>query len=97
MKKSFLFLLLYTSSLFSQPKLLSWNLENLGKSKSEGEITFIANTVKDFDIVALQEVVACDGGAQAVARLADELNYCLYFKKALKKKLRIGVNSGAIV
>lgn len=74
MKKIFLFLLFFTTSLFSQTKLLSWNIENLGNSKSNQEITFIANTIKDFDIVAIQEVVAGDGGAQAVARLADELN-----------------------
>ena len=59
---------------FSQTKLLSWNIENIGKSKSNQEITFIANTIKDFDIIAIQEVVAGDGGAQAVAKLADELN-----------------------
>ena len=59
---------------FSQTKLLSWNIENIGKSKSNQEISFIANTVKNFDIIAIQEVVAGDGGAQAVARLADELN-----------------------
>jgi endonuclease/exonuclease/phosphatase family metal-dependent hydrolase len=34
----------------------------------------MANTIKDFDIIAIQEVVAGYGGAQAVARLADELN-----------------------
>lgn len=71
---SILSFLLFTSPLFSQPKLLSWNLENFGDSKSNTEITFIANTLRDFDIVAIQEVVAGDGGAQAVARLADELN-----------------------
>jgi endonuclease/exonuclease/phosphatase family metal-dependent hydrolase len=53
---------------------VSWNIENLGKSKSAAEIAFIANTVKDFDIIAIQEVVAGYGGAQAVAKLADELN-----------------------
>lgn len=74
MTKKFFFLLFITTSLFSQPKLLSWNLENFGKSKSDIEITFIANTVKNFDIIALQEVVAGDGGAQTVAKLADELN-----------------------
>ena len=74
MTKIFLFLLLLSTSLFSQTKLLSWNLENLGKSKSNQEISFIANTVKEYDIIAIQEVVAGDGGAQAVARLADELN-----------------------
>lgn len=67
-------MLIITCISFSQVKLLSWNIENLGKSKSEANITFIANTIKDFDIVALQEVVAGDGGAQAVAKLADELN-----------------------
>lgn len=74
MKKAFLFLFLFTTSLFSQPKLLSWNLENFGKSKSNTEITFIANTIKNHDIIAIQEVVAGDGGAQTVAKLADELN-----------------------
>lgn len=69
-----LFLLLFTTTLFSQPKLLSWNIENFGKSKSNSEISFIANTITDYDIVAIQEVVAGDGGAQAVAKLADELN-----------------------
>lgn len=66
--------LLIISFSFSQVKLLSWNVENLGKSKSETNITFIANTLKDYDIIALQEVVAGDGGAQSVAKLADELN-----------------------
>ncbi|MGL2965884.1 endonuclease/exonuclease/phosphatase family protein [Flavobacterium sp. XGLA_31] len=61
-------------SLNAQIKTLSWNLENFGKSKSDATIAFIATTVKDYDIVALQEVVAGRGGAQAVARLADELN-----------------------
>ncbi len=61
-------------NLFSQIKTLSWNLENFGKSKTDETIAFIASTVKDYDIVALQEVVAGRGGAQAVARLADELN-----------------------
>lgn len=74
MKKVFLFLILFTTTLFCQTKLLSWNLENFGKSKSNFEISFIANTVKDFDIIAIQEVVAGYGGAQAVAKLCDELN-----------------------
>jgi putative component of membrane protein insertase Oxa1/YidC/SpoIIIJ protein YidD/endonuclease/exonuclease/phosphatase family metal-dependent hydrolase len=52
----------------------SWNIQNFGKSKSESEINFIANTIKDFDVVAIIEVVAGDGGAQAVAKLNDVLN-----------------------
>jgi endonuclease/exonuclease/phosphatase family metal-dependent hydrolase len=75
MKKiySLLFLLLCFIG-FSQTKLLSWNLENFGKSKSKETIIYIANTLRDYDIIAIQEVVAGYGGAQAVAKLADELN-----------------------
>ena len=69
-----IFFLLLTTSTFSQVKLLSWNVENLGSSKSEKDIVFIVKTIKDYDVVALQEIVAGDGGAQAVAKLADELN-----------------------
>lgn len=69
-----LLLLLISSIAFSQTKLLSWNLENFGKSKSEETINYIANSLKEYDIIAIQEVVAGYGGAQAVAKLADELN-----------------------
>jgi len=73
--KKILFLFLFvTCGLYSQVKLLSWNIENLGCSKSESEITFMAKTVKDYDVLAIQEVVAGDGGAQAVAKLAAALN-----------------------
>jgi endonuclease/exonuclease/phosphatase family metal-dependent hydrolase len=55
--------------------LLSWNLMDFGKTKSDTEIEFIANTVKNYDVVLIQEVVAKDpGGAQAVGRLGDALN-----------------------
>jgi deoxyribonuclease-1-like protein len=76
MKKPVIILLfLFTiKGLSAQIKIASWNLENLGKSKPEVVISFIANAIKDFDIIAIQEVVGGDGGAGAVARLADELN-----------------------
>ncbi|MGL2988272.1 endonuclease/exonuclease/phosphatase family protein [Flavobacterium sp. RSSA_27] len=70
----YILFLLLTSLSFAQIKLVSWNIENLGKSKSVNEVAFMAQTLKDFDLVAIQEVVAGDGGAQAVALLADELN-----------------------
>lgn len=73
-KINFLFLFLFSILSFSQVKILSWNVENLGKSKSDETIAYIAQTIKDYDVVALQEVVAGYGGAKAVARLADELN-----------------------
>ncbi len=55
-------------------KLLSWNIANLGKSKDDEEIGAMANVIKNFEVVAIQEVVAGPGGAQAVARLVDALN-----------------------
>ena len=74
MRKILLLILFITSPLFSQVKLISWNVENLGSSKSPSDLLYIVNILKDYDVVALQEVVAGDGGAQAVAKLADELN-----------------------
>ncbi len=74
----FIFSLLFiTFSFFanSQIKVCSWNLKDFGKTKSDTEIDFIAQTINKFDIVLIQEVVAKDpGGAQAVARLAIVLN-----------------------
>lgn len=55
-------------------RLASWNIANLGKSKDDSEIAYMAKVLKDFDVVAIQEVVAGEGGAEAVARLVDELN-----------------------
>lgn len=68
------FLLFFNSFLYSQTKLLSWNIENLGKSKSILEIALMAKTIQDYDIIAIQEVVAGYGGTQAVSLLANELN-----------------------
>jgi len=58
----------------AQPSLLSWNLSNLGHAKSDTTLLFIANQIKPYDIVALQEIVVNPSGAQAVAKLAEELN-----------------------
>src|SRR6266498_5222543 len=76
MKKNLTLLLFINTTyvLYAQITICSWNLENFGKSKNDSTINFIANTVKDYDVVAIQEVVAGDGGAQAVARLSDALN-----------------------
>ena len=65
--------------------ICSWNLMDFGKSKSDAEIEFIANTIKYYDIVLIQEVVAKDpGGAQAVGRLVEALN-----RKGAKWEYRI--------
>lgn len=65
--------LLFTPFL-AQISLCSWNIQNLGKSKPDSSIAFMAAQLKGFDVVAIVEVVAGNGGAQAVARLADALN-----------------------
>lgn len=72
--KIFILFLFFGSSLLAQVKLVSWNIQDLGRTKDKAEIAFMAETLRDFDIVAIQEVVAGYGGAQAVAKLADELN-----------------------
>ncbi len=75
MKKNLsLVLLLFTFLSFSQTKVLSWNIENFGKSKSDSHLNYIAKTVSNYDIIAIQEVVAKNGGAQTVAKLAALLN-----------------------
>ncbi len=59
----------------SQISICSWNLKDFGKTKSDSAIEFIANIVKVYDILSIQEVVAKDpGGAKAVARLLEALN-----------------------
>lgn len=56
-------------------KIVSWNIRHLGRTKTAEDIYQIANTLRNYDIVAIQEVVAKDpAGAQAVAKIADELN-----------------------
>ena len=70
-----LFLILSGFSAAAQAvTVCSWNIQNFGQSKSNEEISFIASTVKAFDIIAIQEVVAGLGGPPAVARLSDQLN-----------------------
>ncbi len=68
--------LFYIGSVSSQSlTVLSWNLKDFGQSRDDQEIELIAKELRNFDIVAIQEVVAKHpGGAKAVARLADQLN-----------------------
>lgn len=72
-----LLLLVCHFSVFSQKdeiSLISWNIKDFGKTKNSEELNKIAEIVKDADILAVQEVVAGYGGAQAVAKLTDILN-----------------------
>lgn len=63
------------SSKLGSLTLASWNIQELGITKSAEELKEIANILRNFDVVAIQEVVAKDpAGAQAIAKIADELN-----------------------
>lgn len=55
-------------------RLVTWNLYNFGRSKDDEEIAFIARQLRDYDVVAIQEVSTTAPGAQAVARLDAELD-----------------------
>jgi len=70
----FLFVLCFFQVSAQKIRVCSWNLKDFGQSKSEEEISFIANLVKSFDVLAIQEVVAGYGGPKAVIRLTEELN-----------------------
>jgi len=76
-KRFYLLILLIFAiqTLLANVSMCSWNLQDFGKTKNQAELEFIANTLKSYDVIAIQEVVAADpGGAQAVARLVDILN-----------------------
>lgn len=66
--------LIWCNLLVAQVKISSWNLQNFGKTKSEAEINFVADVLRTFDVVAIQEIVAGSGGTQAVVKLVHDLN-----------------------
>lgn len=70
----FLFLSFTVFSQKAEVKLVSWNIQDFGKTKNSKELEDIAEILRNADIIAIQEVVAGFGGAQAVAKLADILN-----------------------
>lgn len=59
----------------SELTIASWNIRDLGRTKSAEDIAKIAQIIRHIDLVAIQEVVAKDpAGAQAIAKIVDELN-----------------------
>jgi deoxyribonuclease-1-like protein len=74
MRLLFFILIFWTGGFFAQIHFVMWNIQDLGKSKNDSVITYIAKQLRDADLVGVVEVVAGNGGAQAVARLADALN-----------------------
>ncbi|MEM8527292.1 MAG: endonuclease/exonuclease/phosphatase family protein [Bacteroidota bacterium] len=79
MKKTTLSLLFIsiTVLLFAQDNLsiLTWNIKDLGRTKGAEEIEAMARIMRDYDLIAIQEVVAKDpAGAQKVAAISELLN-----------------------
>jgi endonuclease/exonuclease/phosphatase family metal-dependent hydrolase len=59
----------------SDLKILTWNIQNLGRTKNNQEIAVMAQIIKNYDIIGIQEITAKDpAGAQAVAKIVDALN-----------------------
>lgn len=56
--------------------IISWNIQNFGRSKSESDVVmrYISEKVKAYDIVVVQEVSTSEFGAAAVAKLDDLLD-----------------------
>lgn len=69
----FLLWLGYSATAWGNITIASWNVQHLGARKPDSVIDFMAHCLRDFDVVALQEINT-GNGAQAVARLADALN-----------------------
>ena len=75
LKFTLLFLLISLLSLCqvdtTKLNIISWNIQNFGRSKSESDsvMKYITSKVKIFDIVVVQEVSTSEFGAQAVAEM----------------------------
>lgn len=63
----------FTSSAQNEIKLLSWNLQNFGKSKKYEQLDFIADQMYTFDLIAVQEVLK-NHGEEAIFKLTKILN-----------------------
>ncbi len=79
LKRSFFSLTLFITLLtiqttYAQLKIMTWNLQNVGQSKTDEHIQFIADIMKNADIIAIQEIVTNPSGAKTVAKIHTELN-----------------------
>lgn len=70
----FITILFFVPMVQAQVKIMTWNLLNLGKSKTDENIEYIAKILKQADVIAIQEIVLNPSGAQTIAKISDELN-----------------------
>lgn len=78
-KKSFKFFLfpvafLCCFNVFGKVTVASWNLQHFGMHKKAWAIDLMAQSLKNFDVVAVQEINTGPSGSQAVGKLAEALN-----------------------
>jgi deoxyribonuclease-1-like protein len=59
---------------FGKVTIASWNLQNFGTNKKDWVIDLMAQSLKDFDVVAIQEINTGPSGSQAVGKLVAALN-----------------------
>ncbi|MGB0929715.1 MAG: endonuclease/exonuclease/phosphatase family protein [Chitinophagales bacterium] len=62
-----------TNKKLEKVKVVSWNLYNIGISKDDSELEFIANMLKNYHIIAVQEISTKLSGPRAIVKLNDEL------------------------
>ena len=57
-------------------KVISWNIQNLGKSKLENDsiLLYIAKKINPYDIITIQEISTSIWGAKVIAKLDDILD-----------------------
>lgn len=65
---------IYVSIAFGSIRIASWNLENFSSRKEEWTFEVMAQSLKSFDVVAIQEVNASPSGAQGIEKLITALN-----------------------
>lgn len=57
-------------------KICTWNIQDLGKSKDDEELKYMAKIIhkNKIDLIAIQEIVVSFYGSKNIAKIADELN-----------------------
>ncbi|WP_022835831.1 endonuclease/exonuclease/phosphatase family protein [Salisaeta longa] len=55
-------------------RFVTWNLYNFGRSKNAEEIAFVAEQLREYEVVAIQEISTSPPGPQAIGRLVDALD-----------------------
>ena len=63
-KTTFLLFLIFAQAtgMGGNISMCTWNLKDFGNTKNDSEIKYIAGILKNYDINAIQEVVAKSGG-----------------------------------